>query len=100
MEEAGRVARGERRGDGLLVELFWGMHGLDSPGRRGRATMVGEYISLLLEVGFCCCCCCWFMILARWDDREQRRQQNSQPLVMIQSKLDEDLLYIRATKRN
>ena len=43
----------ERRGDGLLVESFWGMHGLESPGRGGRATMVGEYISLLLEVSCC-----------------------------------------------
>ncbi len=53
VEEAGWVARGRRGGDGLLVESFWGMHGLESPGRGGRAAMVGEYISLLLEVGCC-----------------------------------------------
>jgi hypothetical protein len=54
VEEAGWVARGRRGGDGLLVESFWGMHGLESPGRGGRAAMVGEYILLLLEVGCCC----------------------------------------------
>ena len=31
MEEAGWVARGRRGGDGLLVESFWGMHGVESP---------------------------------------------------------------------
>ena len=56
MGEAGSGCQGEeRRGDGLLVESFWGMHGRDSPGRGGRATMVGEYISLMLKVGCCCC---------------------------------------------